>query len=158
MKPRKNKTSFNTETTPFHILLVEDNPDDVLLTKMAFEETNSNGNFQIHVVEDGENALKFLKHEGKHQKSPRPCLILLDLNLPKMPGIELLAQIKQDPHLKKIPVAVLTTSTYQDDVLNSYQHHANCYITKPVDLEAFMEVTKSLQHFWFSVVTLPGEE
>lgn len=141
-----------------HILLVEDNPDDVLLTKLAFEEINTNDGMRIHVVEDGEEALRFLKREGKYKQSPRPRLILLDLNLPKIPGIEVLEQIKQDSHLKKIPVAVLTTSTYEEDILKSYQRHANCYITKPMDLEAFVEVAKTLQHFWFSVVTLPREE
>jgi two-component system response regulator len=141
-----------------HILLVEDNPDDVLLTKLAFEEINTNDGMRIHVVEDGEEALRFLKREGKYKQSPRPRLILLDLNLPKIPGIEVLEQIKQDSHLKKIPVAVLTTSTYEEDILKSYQRHANCYITKPMDLEAFVEVAKTLQHFWFSVVTLPQEE
>lgn len=141
-----------------HILLVEDNPDDVLLTKLAFEEINTNDGMRIHVAEDGEEALRFLRRKGKYKQSPRPRLILLDLNLPKIPGIEVLEQIKQDSHLKNIPVAVLTTSTYEEDILKSYQRHANCYITKPMDLEAFVEVAKTLQHFWFSVVTLPHEE
>ena len=108
MKPLKRKN---------HILLVEDNPDDILLTKMAIEEINTNGRTQIHVVEDGEEALRFLRREGKYKHSPRPRLILLDLNLPKVPGIEVLEQIKQDPHLKNIPVTVLTTSTYEEDIL-----------------------------------------
>ena len=149
---------MNKRERRIHILLVEDNPDDVLLTKLAFEEINTNGGMRIHVVEDGEEALRLLRREGKYKQSPRPRLILLDLNLPKIPGIEVLEQIKQDPHLKNIPVAVLTTSTYEEDILKSYQRHANCYITKPMDLEAFVEVAKTLQHFWFSVVTLPQEE
>ena len=149
---------MNKRERTIHILLVEDNPDDVLLTKLAFEEINTNDGMRIHVVEDGEEALRFLRREGKYKQSPRPRLILLDLNLPKIPGIEVLEQIKQDSHLKNIPVAVLTTSTYEEDILKSYQRHANCYITKPMDLEAFVEVAKTLQHFWFSVVTLPQEE
>jgi two-component system response regulator len=149
---------MNKRERRIHILLVEDNPDDVLLTKLAFEEINSSDGMRIHVVEDGEEALRFLRREGKYKQSPRPRLILLDLNLPKIPGIEVLEQIKQDSHLKNIPVAVLTTSTYEEDILKSYQRHANCYITKPMDLEAFVEVAKTLQHFWFSVVTLPQEE
>lgn len=149
---------MNKRERTIHILLVEDNPDDVLLTKLAFEEINTNDGMRIHVVEDGEAALRFLRREGKYKQSPRPRLILLDLNLPKIPGIEVLEKIKQDPYLKNIPVAVLTTSAYEEDILKSYQRHANCYITKPMDLEAFVEVAKTLQHFWFSVVTLPQEE
>jgi two-component system response regulator len=149
---------MNRQKRRIHILLVEDNPDDVLLTNLAFEEISTSGSIQIHVVEDGEEALRFLRREGKYKRSPRPRLILLDLNLPKIPGIEVLEQIKQDPNLKNIPVTILTTSTYEGDVLQSYQQHANCYITKPVELEAFMDVAKTLQHFWFSVVTLPQEE
>ncbi|MGD2090084.1 MAG: response regulator [Candidatus Aminicenantes bacterium] len=151
MNQRKRRT---------HILLVEDNSDDVLLTKLAFEEINTNGNggMKIYVAEDGEKALRFLRREGKYKQSPRPRIILLDLNLPKITGLEVLEQIKQDPHLKNIPVVILTTSTYEGDILQSYQRHANCYITKPMDLEAFMDVAKSLQHFWFSVVKLPQEQ
>lgn len=140
----------------FQILLVEDNPDDVLLTRVAFED--SRFDHQLHVVENGEEALKFLKKKGQYKNYPRPHLILLDLNLPRLSGIEVLEQLKQDSHLNVIPVVVLTTSTYEEDVLKCYKHHANCFITKPVDLDSFMSVVKLIEHFWFDVVTLPPYE
>lgn len=143
---------------PMRILQVEDNPDDVLLTRLAFEETHLLEPVRIDVVEDGEEALKFLKKEGKYRNVLRPHLIFLDLNLPKVSGLEVLEYIKQDSHLKDIPVVVFTTSTYEEDVLKSYRAHANCCITKPVDVYAFMEVVKVLQQFWFSVVKLPPVE
>jgi two-component system, chemotaxis family, response regulator Rcp1 len=152
-----DKRSIGNESpsSQAHILLVEDNPDDVLLTKLAFEEIGTGGELEISVVEDGEEALRFLKQEGEFMESPRPRLILLDLNLPKISGIEVLEQIKHDSRIRNIPVAVLSTSTYEDDIIKSYQQHANCYITKPVDLVEFMDIAKTLQHFWFDLVKLP---
>jgi len=141
----------------FNILLVEDNPDDVLLTRLAFEKSRFNEN--MFVVEDGEEALQFLKKQDGFSLSPKPHLILLDLNLPRLSGLQVLEFIKKDPLLLDIPVIVLTTSTYEADILKSYKSHANCYITKPVDLENFLAVVRFIEHFWFSVVTLPpGEE
>ncbi|MDB5390583.1 MAG: hypothetical protein JWM11_6229, partial [Planctomycetaceae bacterium] len=112
----------------------------------------------LHTVTDGVEAMAFLRQEGKYAASPRPSLILLDLNLPKMDGREVLAQIKADESLKRIPVVVLTTSRSEVDVLKAYGLHANCYIVKPVDFEKFAEVVNSIETFWFAVVTLPGRE
>lgn len=138
---------------PIEILLVEDSPDDVLLTQEAFEESKIVNN--MHVVEDGVEALKFLNKEGEYKDKPTPQLVLLDLNLPKKSGIEVLKDIKTDPDLKKIPVVILTTSKAEEDIIASYQLHANCYIKKPVDLNKFLEVVQAIESFWFSVVTLP---
>jgi CheY-like chemotaxis protein len=137
------------------ILLVEDSPTDVLLAKEAFESSAFVN--QLHIACDGVEAMKFLRREGKHGAAPRPALILLDLNLPRMDGREVLAEIKNDEKLKRIPVVVLTTSKSEADILNAYGLHANCYIVKPVDFEKFAEVVRSVETFWFSVVTLPGE-
>jgi CheY-like chemotaxis protein len=138
---------------PVEILLVEDNPGDVRLTKEALKEGKVYSN--LHWAKDGVEAMEFLKHQGKHAKSPRPDIILLDLNLPKKDGREVLAQIKKDSELKHIPVVVLTTSEAEEDVLKSYELHANCYVTKPVDLEKFIHVVQSIDRFWLTVVTLP---
>lgn len=143
----------NTYTPPVHVLLVEDNPDDIFFTRMAFEK--SRWVQELHVVEDGEEALKFLHREENYASSPRPHLVLLDLNLPRKPGLEVLEQIKLDRDLKDIPVVVLTTSTYEEDVRRSYRSHANSYINKPVGLDDFMDVVKLLETYWFSVSTLP---
>jgi CheY-like chemotaxis protein len=140
----------------FHILLVEDNPDDILLTKMAVEE--SRFNVELHVAEDGEEALKFLENKEMYQDAPKPHLILLDLNLPRKSGLEILKRIKRSDRLKDIPVVVLTTSVYEEDVRQSYKYHANCYISKPVDLENFLSVVRFIEHFYFGVVTLPPGE
>ena len=137
------------------ILLVEDSPADVLITREAFNEFKLIN--ELHVVEDGVEALAFLKREGKYASAPRPDLILLDLNLPRKNGREVLAELKTDPKLKSIPVVVLTTSHSERDVLQSYDQHANCYIVKPVGFHNFVEAMKSIQQFWFSVVTLPSE-
>ncbi|HNB35196.1 MAG TPA: response regulator [Anaerolineales bacterium] len=137
------------------ILLVEDNPADVLMTRSAFEDfklTNT-----LHVVEDGVEALEYLHGEGKFAGSPHPDLIMLDLNLPRKNGREVLAEIKTDPALLNIPVIVLTTSRSEQDVLEAYGLHANCYIVKPVGFPNFVEAIKSIEHFWFSLVTLPSE-
>ena len=137
------------------ILLVEDNPGDIRLTLEAFKDSKVCNN--MHVVQDGVEALAFLRQEGDYANKPRPDVILLDLNLPKKDGREVLAEIKQDPALKRIPVVILTTSDAEQDVVKTYNLHANCYITKPVDLERFMTVVKSIETFWFSVVKLPPQ-
>jgi two-component system, chemotaxis family, response regulator Rcp1 len=138
------------------ILLVEDNPVDVMVTQDALTEAKMCNN--VHVTEDGEEALDFLYRRGKYVDAPRPDLILLDLNLPKKSGTEVLAEIKQDPSLLHIPVVILTTSEADKDVLASYSLHANCFITKPVDMEQFTEVIKSIEDFWFTIVELPVSE
>ena len=139
---------------PVEILLVEDNPADVRLTQEALKEGKVYNN--LHWAKDGVEALEFLRRQGKHAKAPRPDIILLDLNLPKKDGREVLQEIKSDEHLRRIPVVVLTTSKAEEDVLKSYNLHANCYVTKPVDLEQFIVVVKSIDMFWLTVVTLPN--
>jgi chemotaxis family two-component system response regulator Rcp1 len=140
---------------PIKILLVEDNLGDVRLTLEAFEEAKIRN--EISVVNDGIQAMAFLRGEGKYADALRPDLILLDLNLPKKDGYEVLAEIKQDSHLRRIPVVILTTSKAERDILETYYLHANCYIIKPVDLEQFMTVVKSIETFWLDVVKLPPE-
>ena len=139
--------------TPVEILLVEDNAGDVRLTREALREGKVYNN--LHWAKDGVEALEFLKREGMYADAPRPDIILLDLNLPKKDGREVLAVIKGDDQLKQIPVVVLTTSKAEEDVLRSYALHANCYITKPVDLDKFILVVKSIDRVWLTVVTLP---
>ena len=138
---------------PIEILLVEDNPGDVRLTEEALKE----GKVLNHmtVAPDGEVAMAILRRQGKHAKAPRPDIILLDLNLPKKDGREVLEEIKNDPKLKIIPVVILTTSQDERDILRSYNLHANCYITKPVDLLQFMNVVRAIEDFWFSIVVFP---
>ena len=138
---------------PVEILLVEDNPGDVRLTQEALKEGKVYNN--LHWAKDGVEALEFLKREGKYATAPRPDIILLDLNLPKKDGREVLAVIKSDAALMKIPVVVLTTSKAEEDVVRSYSLHANCYVTKPVDLDKFITVVQSIDRFWLTVVTLP---
>jgi two-component system, chemotaxis family, response regulator Rcp1 len=140
-------------TMPIEILLVEDSPGDVRLTQEAFKDARVLVNLQVAV--DGEEAMAFLKREGKYSSKPRPDIILLDLNLPKKDGRAVLAEIKEDPNLQTIPVVILTMSASEGDVLKSYSLHANCYITKPVDLDGFLKVVKSIDGFWLSVVRLP---
>lgn len=135
------------------LLLVEDNPGDVRLTREVFRDSDMS--IQLHVASDGLEAMAFLRNEEPHIKAPRPDLILLDLNLPKMGGCEVLAQIKLDENLKTIPTIILTTSDAQIDVAKSYELHANCYLTKPVELDAFEALIKSINHFWLSQVVLP---
>jgi chemotaxis family two-component system response regulator Rcp1 len=135
------------------ILLVEDNPGDARLTGEALNEGKVLN--KMNVVEDGVEALAYLRHEAPYQTSVRPDIILLDLNMPRMDGRELLSIIKSDPELKCIPVVVLTTSKAEEDIFKSYDLHANCFITKPVDLEQFIEVVKSVEEFWFTIVKLP---
>ena len=138
---------------PIEILLVEDNPGDVDLAREAME----NGKMinTLHVVGDGEAALAFLRRKGKYAGAPRPDLILLDLNLPKKDGREVLAEIKSDPDLQRIPVVILTTSKAEEDILKTYNLHANCYITKPIDLNQFIKVVQAIKEFWFTIVKLP---
>ena len=143
-------------TNHIDILLVEDSPADVLITREAFEEFKLINT--LYVVEDGVEALTFLNQAGQYASAPRPDLILLDLNLPRKNGREVLTEIKADPKLKNIPVVVLTTSHSEKDVLQAYDQHANCYIVKPVGFENFVEAVKTIRQFWFSVVTLPPEE
>ena len=138
---------------PVEILLVEDNAADVRLTKEALKEEKLHNN--LHVAGDGIEALAFLRKEGKFSKSPRPDLILLDLNLPKKDGREVLKEIKTDDKLKAIPVVVLTVSKAEEDIIKTYNLHANCYITKPLDLNQFSKVVKSIQDFWLTIVKLP---
>jgi two-component system, chemotaxis family, response regulator Rcp1 len=138
------------------LLLVEDNPGDVRLTKEALKEGKMLN--RVTVVGDGVEALSFLRRQGKYADAGQPDLILLDLNLPKKDGRQVLAEIKADPGLKRIPVVVLTTSSAEEDILKTYDLHANCYVTKPVDLEQFMRVVKSIEDFWVTVVKLPSEE
>jgi chemotaxis family two-component system response regulator Rcp1 len=135
------------------VLLVEDNPGDVRLTKEALKEAKVRNN--LHVVEDGVAALRFLRREGEYNSAPRPDLILLDLNLPKKDGREVLEEIKADNALKTIPVVVLTTSHAEEDIVRSYNLHANCYVTKPVDLDQFIRIVKSIEDFWLTIVRLP---
>lgn len=137
------------------ILLVEDNPGDVRLTMEALQEGKVYN--QLHIASDGVEALAFLRREGQYAQKPRPDLILLDLNLPKKDGREVLEEIKSDPDLRRIPVVILTTSQAESDILKSYNLHANCYITKPMDLEQFIYIVKSVDCFWLSVVKLPPE-
>lgn len=138
---------------PIEILLVEDNPADVRLTTEALKEEKVLNN--LNVVSDGVEAMAYLRGEGKYGKAPRPDLVLLDLNLPKKDGREVLKEIKEDPSLKTIPVVVLTVSNAEEDILKSYNLHANCYITKPVDLKQFIKVATSIQNFWLTIVKLP---
>jgi len=134
------------------VLLVEDDPGDVLMTKEAFEHYKLRN--VLHVVTDGEQALQFLRRTGGYADAPRPGLILLDLNLPRLDGLEVLAELKADPVLKVIPVVILTTSQAQQDVLRSYALHANAYVSKPVDFDTFMEVIRQIDNFFVSVVKL----
>jgi two-component system, chemotaxis family, response regulator Rcp1 len=138
---------------PIEILLVEDNPADVRLTTEALKEGKVLNN--MNVAKDGIEALAFLHQEGKHACAPRPDIILLDLNLPKKNGRDVLAEIKDDPTLKRIPVVVLTMSKAEEDILRTYDLHANCFVTKPVEFEQFMLVVQAIEHFWLSVVKLP---
>ena len=140
---------------PIEVLLVEDSPGDVRLTQEAFREANMA--IRLHVATDGVEALAFLKREGVYARAPRPELILLDLNLPKMDGREVLAHIKENPDLKTIPTVILTTSEAEADIVKSYQLQANCYLSKPVQLDAFESLVKSINDFWLTKVKLPQQ-
>jgi CheY-like chemotaxis protein len=140
-------------STPIDILLVEDDPGDVLMTREAFEHYKIRN--ELHVATDGIEALKFVRNEPPYENAPRPGLILLDLNLPKKDGREVLAELKNGPDLRTIPVVVLTTSEAEEDILRSYDLHANAYVTKPVDFNRFVEVVRQIDDFWVTVVKLP---
>lgn len=144
-----------SEARVVEILLVEDNEADARLTIEALKEGKVRN--RMNVVRDGVEAMAYLKREGKHAGATRPDLILLDLNLPKMDGREVLAAVKNDEKLRRIPVVILTTSKAEEDIIRTYDLHANCYITKPVDLEQFIQVVKSIDNFWISIVQLPAE-
>ena len=141
---------------PIEILLVEDNPGDVRLTKEALKEGKVYSN--LHTVKDGVEAMEFLRRQGKYKDAPRPDIILLDLNLPRKDGRGVLADVKQDPALRNIPVVVLTSSQAEQDIVRAYELHANCYVTKPVDLDQFVKIVRSIEQFWFTVVKLPHHE
>ena len=141
---------------PIEVLLVEDSPGDVRLTQEAFRDAN--GAITLHVACDGVEAMRFLRRQGEHAGSPRPDLILLDLNLPRMDGREVLAHIKDDDDLKTIPTVILTTSESEVDIVKSYQLQANCYLCKPVQLEAFEALVKSINDFWLTTVYLPPKK
>ncbi len=145
---------MGTQLKPVEILLVEDNPVDILITRQALQDGKVYN--RLHVVEDGEEAMDFLHREGTFVQAPRPDVVLLDLNLPKKSGMEVLAEMRRDAELALIPVVVLTTSEAEADILESYQLHANCFITKPVDMEQFTEVIKKIEGFWFTIVKLPA--
>lgn len=140
---------------PIEILLVEDSPGDVRLTREALKANKIRNT--LHVVSDGVQALAFLRKQGKHANAPRPNLILLDLSLPKKDGREVLAEIKGNGDLRRIPVVVLTTSGAEEDILKAYDLNANCYVTKPVNLDSFIKVVKSIETFWMTIVELPPE-
>lgn len=143
----------DSRVRPIEILLVEDNPGDVGLAREALGSDKLHN--ALHVVGDGEQAMDFLRRKGAWPDAPRPDLVLLDLNLPRMDGREVLAEIKKDPDLKRIPVVILTTSKAEEDVLKTYNLHANCYISKPIDLRQFVKVVRSIEEFWLSIVVLP---
>jgi two-component system, chemotaxis family, response regulator Rcp1 len=147
--------SIGTDAAAIEVLLVEDSPGDVRLTREAFKDAKVHIN--LHVAMDGAQAMTFLERTGEYADAPRPDLILLDLNLPKKDGREVLGEIKESPTLMSIPVVILTTSASEADILRSYRLHANCYITKPVGLDGFLNVVRSIDSFWLSVVKLPRE-
>ena len=151
--PRETRHMIASEARVINVLLVEDDPGDVLMTREAFEEYLHN---RLDVVSDGSEALAYLRREGEYADAPRPDLILLDLNLPRRDGREVLAEVKADENLRTIPVIVLTTSQADEDVLRSYQLHANAYVTKPVDFDGFIEAIRQIDHFFVSVVQLPA--
>lgn len=144
----------NSSGRQVEILMVEDNPGDVRITREAMRSSKVRNN--LHVAEDGVEALDFLYRRGRFAGAVRPDLILLDLNLPKKDGHEVLAEIKQDPELRRIPVAILTSSEAEEDILRSYDLHANCFVTKPINFDRFIEVVKSIEEFWVSIVKLPA--
>ena len=151
----KPMRSIGADGMPIQVLLVEDSPGDVRLTQEAFRVANES--IRLHVASDGVEAMAFLRREGEHVNAPRPDLILLDLNLPKMDGRVVLANIKADANLKSIPTVILTTSESEVDIAKSYRLQANCYLSKPVQLEAFENLVKSINDFWLTKVKLPQQ-
>jgi chemotaxis family two-component system response regulator Rcp1 len=148
--------SYRLEGRPVRILLVEDNPADVRLTREALKEAKVRNDIQV--APDGEQAMDILHKAGKFHDAKRPDVILLDLNLPRKSGLEVLQEIKEDDELKRIPVVVITSSKAEQDIVRSYNLHANCFVTKPVDLNQFLEVVRSVEDFWLSIVRLPPPE
>jgi CheY-like chemotaxis protein len=146
---------MTTVIMPIEVLLVEDNPGDAELTRIALEDSKIS--IHLNVVEDGVEAMAFLRKQEKYAKVPHPDIVLLDLNLPRKDGREVLAEIKADQNLKRIPVVVLTTSQSEEDILKAYNLSANCFITKPVDFDQFVKIVKSIENFWFAIVKLPPE-
>jgi len=146
---------MNAPNDPVEILLAEDNPGDVMLTKKALEEGKLANN--LHVATDGVDALQFLRQEGEYDDTPRPDLILLDLNMPRKDGEEVLEELKDDEDLRRIPVVVLTSSESEEDIAKSYELNANAYLTKPVDFDGFVEIVNRMEDFWFQVVKLPED-
>ena len=140
---------------PVEVLLAEDNPGDVMLTKKALKRGKLANN--LHVVTDGVEALSFLRHQEEYADAPRPDLVLLDLNMPRKDGQEVLEELKNDPELRRIPVVILTSSESEEDIVKSYELNANAYLTKPVDFDGFVEIVDRLEDFWFQVVKLPGD-
>lgn len=141
------------EGRPVDILLVEDNPGDVRLTQEAFRDASLNN--ELHVVRDGQEALDFLFQEREYESAPRPAMILLDLNLPKVDGMEVLEDVKTDPELRRIPVVILTGSEAEEDIVASYEKHSNAYLTKPIDPDEFVRLVQSFEQFWLTLVELP---
>lgn len=139
---------------PIEILLVEDNVEEAELSIETLKEGRVRN--RVHWVEDGEEALAYLRRQGRHSAAPRPDLILLDLHLPRLNGLEVLAEIKQHPQWKRIPVVIMTSSDNEKDVLSAYDRHANCYVTKPIDIDKFMEAVRSIEDFWLTIVHLPA--
>ena len=144
---------MSKQAEPVQILLVEDNPGDVLLTREALAEAKVTN--ELSVARDGEEAMRFLRQEGEHAEAPRPDVILLDLNLPRKDGREVLEEVKADPALKRIPIIVLTTSAAEQDILQTYDLHANSYVTKPLDVDEFLAAVRKIEGFWLEVVRLP---
>ena len=147
--------NMTTASRPIEILLIEDNPGDVRLTREALEDAKVLN--ALTVVSDGVDAMAFLRRQGKYHRAARPHLILLDLNLPKKDGREVITEIKQDPTLKSIPVVILTSSKAEEDIVKTYGLGANCYVTKPVDLERFLTVVRAVERFWLTIVELPPQ-
>jgi CheY-like chemotaxis protein len=144
-----------TSGQPVEVLLAEDNPGDARLTEKAFDQGNILNN--LHVVEDGVEAMRFLRREDEYREKPRPDLVLLDLNMPKKDGWDVLEEIKEDPELARIPVIVLTSSEAEEDIVKSYELQANAYLTKPVDFQGFLDIVHGFEEFWLSVVKMPPE-
>src|SRR6056297_860946 len=146
---------MNAPNDPVEILLAEDNPGDVMLTKKALEEGKLANN--LHVTTDGVDALEFLRQDGEHEDAPRPDLVLLDLNMPRKDGEDVLEEMQADASLRRIPVVVLTSSESEEDIAKSYELNANAYLTKPVDFDGFVEIVNRMEDFWFQVVKLPED-
>ncbi len=148
-------TEIEARGRPATVLLIEDSPSDVLMTREALDQAKVQ--IDLHVLDNGIDALSFLRREDRYSTAPRPVLILLDLNLPRKDGREVLREIKSDEALKRIPVVILTSSSAEEDVMRAYGLHANCYVTKPIGFEGLAKVVRSIENFWFTVVTLPED-